>query len=1164
MFCDACGTRIAAPAVEAEQPPASPDIAARRLRRLVPREYAERLRASGGMAGERRMVTILFCDVTGSTAMAEGLDPEDVMEIMDGAFDVMIEPIVRYEGTVARLMGDAVLAFFGAPIAHEDDPERAIRAALDITAEAQRYAEELERERGIRGFDVRVGINTGLVVVGEVGSDLRVEYTAMGDVINVAARMEQNAPPGGILITHDTYRHVRGVFDVLRQEPLMVNGKREPVRTYLVQRTKPRAFRKGVRGVEGIETRMVGRRAELMRLQEAFFTAVEDRELQMVTIVGEAGVGKSRLLHEFDNWAELQPETFYFFKGRALQEMQGLPYSLIRSLLAFRFQVKDTDSLATVRAKLEQGVGKALGDGDESPRRAHVIGHLLGFELGDSPYLEGALDDPKELRDRALTYLADYFLSLASRGPVLILLEDLHWADDSSLDVLNHLALALVDQPLMIASAARPVLFERRPHWGEGQTFHRRLGLGPLTKRNTRRLLTEILQKVEEVPDALSELVVTGAEGNPFFVEELVKMLIEDGVIVKGEERWWVEPSRLSEVRVPPTLQGLLQARLDRLPTEQRNVLQQASVVGRLFWDRAVVRINESVEQGVEEGEVLDALSDLRDREMVFQRETTAFAGAREYVFKHAVLRDVTYEGLLKRLRRVYHGLVVDWLMEQGGERTGEYTGLIADHLALAGRRAEAVEFLIEAGDRARGLYAHQEAISAYQRALAMLREEGDDHRSARTLMKLGLTYHATFDFHRSHEAYEEAFSLWQGTGETLAEPQQPAPHPMRVAAHSPVDLDPGLGPDDASSLVIDQLFSGLVEMTSEGDILPDVAASWELSDGGREYTFHLRDDARWSDGVPVTAQDFEYAWKRVLDPVSGSRAASLLYDVEGARDFNRGLVSDPDGVGIRALDELTLEVQLEGPTGYFLHLLTYNLTFPVPSHVVQTNPGRWTQPENIVINGPFLLDSWRRGESMLLVHNPGYQGRFTGNVREVNLSFFRPGEWKKQLDEYRTDCLDVVRLDMAPADEMNRARQAHAGEYALIPAGATLCLLFDVTRPPFDDRRVRQAFALSLDREALVERTLGDHYLPATGGFVPPNIPGHTPGIALEYEPALARQRLAEAGYIDGEGFPALHLLTWPRCERHAAYLQTQWGDTLGVTTQREVTEWTEYLDRI
>ena len=1141
--------------------------AVKALQRLVPKEFAERLLATRGQVeAERRTVTILFSDVKGSTAIAEDLDPEDVLEIMNGAFDVLIEPVYRYEGTLARLMGDAILAFFGAPIAHEDDPERACRAALEIIAGAKEYAVRLEQERGITGFNVRVGINTGLVVVGEVGSDLRVEYTAMGDAINLAARMEQSAPPGGILITHDTYRHARGVFDVNPQEPLRVKGKGEPIRTYLVERAKPRAFRKPMRGVEGIETRMIGRQAELSRLQDAFYTAVEDHELQMATVVGEAGVGKSRLLHEFDIWSELLPQDFYYFKGRASREMQNLPYSLIRDLLGSRFRIQDTDPLPVVREKLEQGAEAAFDAGESSRMRAHFIGHLVGFELGESSHLAGVLDDTKQMRDRALTYLVDYFGALAGRLPVLILLEDLHWADDSSLDVLNHLALNLIGQPVMIVSATRPALFERRPRWGEGQPFHTRLSLRPLSKRNTRRLLNEILQRMDTVPDSLRAMVVSNAEGNPFYVEELIKMLIEDGLIVKGEGQWRLDLTRLSEVRVPSTLNGVLQARLDRLPPEERTIIQQASVVGRLFWDRAVAHINEFSSQKLEQTRVLSTLSALRGREMVFQRETTAFAGSQEYIFKNALLREATYESVLKRLRRVYHGLVADWLIEEGGERVGEYTGLIADHLELAGRTVEATDYLLEAGDRARGLYAHQEAIGAYQRALALLKEQEDYERAARTWMKLGLTYHTAFDFPQARQAYDEGFAMWQGVGDAQREPMAPlpsAPHALRLPWGDPPTLDPTMANDSISSVVIGQLFCGLVERTPEMDVVPALARSWEVSEGGRKYVFHLRDNVRWSDGTPVTAGDVEYAWKRVLNPATGTRNASSLYDVKGARAFHQGEVSDPDQVGVRALDELTLAVELEGPTGYFLQLLAYSGTYPVPRHVVEAHGEEWTEVENIVTNGPFRLESWRPGDSLVLVRNAEYHGRFTGNVQQVKLSLLK--DWSAKLKMYEEDGLDILDLSQGPPLEMDGARQRHAGEYVSGPSLTTRYTVFDVSRAPFDDVRVRRAFVLAVDRETLADVVMRGSAFPATGGLVLPGMPGHSAGIGLPYDPERARQLLAEAGYPGGRGFPDVESLA-PRAihQEVSTYLQVPWRENLGVDIPRRTMEWARYLDRL
>ena len=545
QFCDACGARVvASPAAPTAEP--EPSALAAAIQRHVPKEFAERLRASRGQVGqERRMVTILFSDIKGYSTIAGALDPEEVMDIVNGAFEFLIGPVYRHEGTLAQLMGDAILAFFGAPIAHEDDPERAISAALEITARSREYAARLERERRIAGFNVRVGINTGLVVVGEVGSDLRVTYTAVGDAINMAARMEQNAPAGGILISHDTYRLVRGAFDVQAMPPLTVKGRREPMQTYLVQRAKPRRFRMPARGVEGIATRMIGREVELRRLQDALTTAIQESEGQVITIVGDAGVGKSRLVDEFQNWMELLPDQVRLFRARAHPETQNQPYALLRDLFAFRFQIQDNDPLEVVWRRSWRPASPRSSAAAE-PGHAHIVGQLLGFDFSASPHLKGLLADPQALRNRGLADLAQYFQAVSAQAPAVLLLEDIHWADDASLDAVNQLGRSAAHVRLLIVCLARPVLFERRPYWGEGQAYHSRLDLHPLSRQHSRQLVAEILQRAGEVPVALRDLVVEGAEGNPFYIEELIKMLIERGVIVTGEEAWSVQAERLA------------------------------------------------------------------------------------------------------------------------------------------------------------------------------------------------------------------------------------------------------------------------------------------------------------------------------------------------------------------------------------------------------------------------------------------------------------------------------------------------------------------------------------------------------------------------------------------------------------------------------------------
>jgi class 3 adenylate cyclase/tetratricopeptide (TPR) repeat protein len=677
---------------------------------------------------QRKQATVLFGDISGYTAMSELMDAEEVKEMMNELWARLDKAIRDYGGTVVAHMGDGVMAVWGAQTAQEDDPERAIRAALKMQEEVTGFAatslciipmmgaQAKEKAPVLR---MRVGINTGPVILGTVATTK--EFTALGDTTNLAARLESAAPIGGILIAHDTYRQVRGAFDVLPLKPISVKGKSEPIKVYVVERAKPRAFRIGTRGVEGVETRMIGRHSELECLLEALQTVTDDHVLQMVTVLGEAGLGKTRLLYEFDSRIEVMPERVLVFNARATESRRGLSYSLVRDLFSFRFEILDSDPVAVAREKLEQGMVACFGSDEEAQMRTHFIGHLIGLDFSASPYLSGILNEPKQIRDRAFHYATQFFAEVARERTVVLYLDDLHWADDGSLEFIEHMAHTCTNVQLLLLCLSRPTLLEQRPSWGLGRTGCERLRLLPLSKRESRQLVEEILRQAEDVPQELRDLVVSGAEGNPFYLEELIKMLIDQKVIEPGEERWSVDVSRLAQVRVPPTLTGVLQARLDGLMVWEKIVLQRASIVGREFWDSAVEHLKADaigIRTEPDERQAPAVLETLRHKELIFWRATSAFAGTNEYIFKHTLLRDVTYESVLMRERRKYHKMIAEWLVERSGERVNQYASTIAEHYEKANEIERAVEWYGRAGQQAREAYALPTAIGFYRKAL--------------------------------------------------------------------------------------------------------------------------------------------------------------------------------------------------------------------------------------------------------------------------------------------------------------------------------------------------------------------------------------------------------------------------------------------------------------
>jgi class 3 adenylate cyclase len=541
-------------------------------------------------SSERRRITVLFADIAGSTAMAERMDPEDWTAVVGQAFARMNATVERYEGTIARLMGDGLLAFFGAPVAHEDDPERAVRCGLDmVKAIGALGAAHLGKDELV--LRVRVGINTGPVVVGIVGTDAASEYTAMGDAVNVAARMQAHAPPGSVLVTEATHRFIAPLVESRDVGMLELKGKSDAVHAFEVTGLKPGAT--SPRGLAGIRSPMIGRDDQLARLS-ALFSVARARQGRIVTVLGEPGIGKSRLLAEFRASVMAIDPAARWVEGRCLSYGQALPYHVVLDLVRSMFGVSASADEPETRAALGRGLRDLLGDGWAEPYT--YLGHLLSIQL--EPEMQARISTLQgETMKRYVSSVATAIRAQSARAPMVLVCEDLHWADPASVDTLLALAPLMADLPVVCIATSRlersaegwRLITGTRDLFGEALTEFR---LDPLSSEDSRTLVANLLQ-IESLPVATRELILTKAEGNPFFVEEVIRMLVDRGMIVRQEDRW-VATARVADVEIPDTLQGLLLARIDRLPPESRRTLRVASVIGRQFAVSLLERILEA------------------------------------------------------------------------------------------------------------------------------------------------------------------------------------------------------------------------------------------------------------------------------------------------------------------------------------------------------------------------------------------------------------------------------------------------------------------------------------------------------------------------------------------------------------------------------------------
>ena len=1051
-------------------------------------------------AGERRIVSVLVADLADSTTIAEKLGPERSKFLFDDLVGLMCQEVERFGGTVAQLTGDGILALFGAPIAHEDDSERAVRAALAIHEAIDSHATEIAPAYGI-DLHARVAVNTGPVVVPAGDAPPHVLYNALGDTVNVAARLQA---VGDLVVGPATARQVEGLFDLGELGELELKGKSETIAAFRVV---------GIRAqvVARAEPPLVGRGEELATLSATF-----DRLLAgsgaIIAITGEPGIGKSRLVAEVE---ERFGGRVRFLAGHAVAYAETIPYWPVREQLRSWLGLGVSDSEARVRLELRAELARALPEGaDEAyPFFASVLGLALEPEqkqrLGDFA--------PDSVQHQTFDWLYQLFCALAEEWPLCLVLEDLHWSDEATLAMLEKLL------PVAEQAAVGFLLIHRsdpdHPAWQVVDRARRRfrrvfleLELEPLADEDARALAAA--DAGGELPEDLAQLLAERAGGNPYFVGEAIRDLRERGALERERDQLVL----VGEASIPAAIQEALQARLDRLGPEARELVTTAAVIGRSFGLPLLERL-------LPQARLLPTLSELQWLQLLAEERSGA---APEYRFRHGLVQEAAYGTLVEARRRELHLRVGEALLELHRDSPAEVYGLLAHHFAEADEPGRAVEFLLKAGDAARAVYAEEDAIELYRRALGFMERTGDEARARETLLKVGLTHHIAFDYHAANEAFGEAFA-------------RPAPAPRRLepteritwatgAAWPFEELAPGLSDSDLADRTRQNLFRGLVAIGRDFEIEPDLAERFTVSDDGRSYRFTLRADAGWSDGAPVVADDFAFTFARMTE--GESESASWL-----------------EGVTATALDERTLEVRLDEPRNYFLYMLGQSPTFAWPRHVCERRGHDWYRDVPLVGNGPFVLTSREarpdgRSRGRLTIESaPSWYGA-RGNVSEVTI-MLEPsapavgGRWRS--GEYDVLYGLLATAAGSPTDEQTVVQRA--------PGGFTTYLGFNATRPPLDDTRVRRALAHAIDRHVLPQG-LGVT-ASGTGGVVPPAIPGHSHRVAGAFDPARARALLDEAGHPDGRGLGEIVVAHLTFFEEHASAIAAQL-EAVGVRIRR------------
>jgi class 3 adenylate cyclase/tetratricopeptide (TPR) repeat protein len=688
-FCDKCGQDLRAP-IE----PTPIDYA--RPQSYTPKHLVEKiLNTRSTLEGERKLVTVLFADVANFTSLSEKLEPEEVHQIMEGCLKILMDEIHQYEGTINQFTGDGVMALFGAPLAHEDHAQRACYAALAIQKDLAEYSEKVRKDYG-REFQMRIGLNSGPVVVGSIGDDLHMDYTAIGDTINLASRMEGLAQPGTVLLSRNTQRLVKDYFDLNPIGPLEVKGKEEPQEAFELVKAGGAATRLEASMARGL-TRFVGRKNSLSALMEAY-EKVKSGSGQVVGMVGEAGVGKSRLLFEFRH--RLPQDDFGYLEGHCIHYGGAMPYLPILDLLRSYFEIREGEREMVLRKRVKERI---LGLDEKLQGIISPIQDLLSLKVEDEAYLKL---EPKQRREKVFETLRDLFIRESQKHPLVLVIEDLHWIDKTSEEFLDYLIGWLANVKILLVLLYRP---EYTHSWGNKSYFNR-IGLDQLTLKSSAELVKAILEGGETAPE-LSNLILNRAAGNPLFMEELTHSLLENGSIQRTGDQY-VLSKKSSDLQVPDTIQGIIAARIDRLEENLKRIMQVASVIGREFAFRILQAISDMRK------DLKSELLNLQGLELIYEK---SLFPELEYIFKHALTQEVAYNSLLLKRRKEIHEKTGKAIEELYSERLEEFYEVLAYHYSRSDNLDKAYEYLKQAAGKALGKEAVFESIRLYREALEVL-----------------------------------------------------------------------------------------------------------------------------------------------------------------------------------------------------------------------------------------------------------------------------------------------------------------------------------------------------------------------------------------------------------------------------------------------------------